>query len=106
MAESSQSEMGWKHASRNMVGFITGCLIIYAVEYICESLVHVFQCFTKGVSYFFWVLAPLAIAALLVLNIIKYGPFLDQIGFIAAAILLFLGAAVNTLFHREEDLRK
>lgn len=106
MPESSQPEIGWKNASRNVIGFVVGCLIIYAVEYICESLVHVSHCFTKGVSYFFWVFAPLAVAGVLALNILKFGPFLDQIGLIAAAVLLFMGAAVNTLFHREEDFRK
>lgn len=35
MPESSQPEIGWKHASRNVIGFVVGCLIIYAVEYIC-----------------------------------------------------------------------
>jgi hypothetical protein len=106
MPENTQSEIGWKHGSRNIIGFIVGCLVIYAVEYICESLVYVFHCFTKGVCYFFWVFAPLAVAGVLVFNILKYGPFLDQIGLIAAAVLLFLGAAVNTLFHREEDFFK
>jgi hypothetical protein len=106
MSEATQSDIAWKHASRNVVGFIEGCLLIYAVEYICESLVHVFHCFTKGVSYFFWVFAPLLVAGIFVLNLLKFGPFLDQIGLIAAAVLLFLGAAVNTLFHKEEELKK
>lgn len=106
MSEASQSDIAWKHASRNVVGFLEGCFLIYAVEYLCETLVHIFKLSSKGVSYFFWVFAPLLVAGILVLNILKYGPFLDQIGLIAAAILLFLGAAVNTLFHREEEIVK
>lgn len=103
MSEATEGEAIWKHTSRNVVGFIEAVLIIFAVEYLSESLVHIFQTSSKAASYFFWIVAPLAVVGVLVLNILSYGPFLDQIGYIVAAILLFLGAAANTLFYREHD---
>ena len=84
-----------------MVGFIEATLIIFAVEYFTESLVHVLHVSDKAATIFFWIVAPVAVVGVGVLNIIAFGPILDQIGYILAAILLFGGATASTLFHKE-----
>jgi|LakMenE01Jun11ns_1017448.scaffolds.fasta_scaffold8398629_1 hypothetical protein len=102
MNEITSDQQFWKHMARNIVGFVEGGLVIYSVEYICETMVHMFQVFVKAASFFFWIVAPLAIAGLLMLNIMNFGPFIDSIGCIASSALLFLGAANTTFFHKEE----
>jgi hypothetical protein len=56
---------------------------------------------SKSDVVFFWILAPLLVAGILVWNILSFGPFLDLIGYIAVALLLFIGAASSTLFHEQ-----
>lgn len=101
MAEDNQDHIGWRHATRNIIGFIEAALIIYAVEYLSESIVYIFKISERSSSLFFWIVTPLLVVGVLVLNIVSYGPFLDLIGYIVAALILFLGAAVNTLFHKD-----
>lgn len=102
MAEKTQGEIVWKHTTRNVVGFVEALLIIFAFDYICEIAVHVFKTSTKSAAIFFWVFAPLTVIGILVWNILSFGPFLDSIGFIVAALVLFLGAADSTLFFKEK----
>ncbi len=100
MAEGSQNELAWKHTVRNFVGFIQAVVIIYTFLFLTESLVSVFKTSHRCADYFFWILAPIATILVLVWNILSFGPFLDQIGYIVAALFVFLGAAVSTLFHK------
>lgn len=102
MAEQTQGEIIWKHTTRNVVGFVEATLIIFAFEYISEVSVHAFKNSTKSTAIFFWVLAPLTVIGILVWNILSFGPFLDSIGYIVAALILFLGAADSTLFFKEK----
>jgi hypothetical protein len=103
LAEANQDQIGWKHITRNLLGFIEALFIVLSVEYLSESLVYAFKISSKGAGIFFWIFAPLAVILVLVWNILSFGPFLDLIGYIVAALILFLGAAVNNLFHIEED---
>ena len=99
MSELTAEDQFCKHITRNYIGFLEGALVIYSVELISETMVGMFDVFTKAGSLFFWIVAPLAIAGLLLLNILNFGPFVDSIGCIASSSLLFLGAASNTMFH-------
>jgi hypothetical protein len=103
LSEANQDQIGWKHVTRNLLGFIEALLIILSVEYLSESLVYAFKISSKVAGIFFWAVSILAVTLVLVWNIISFGPFLDLIGYIVAALILFLGAAVNNLFHIEED---
>jgi hypothetical protein len=103
MVENTQDQIGWKHVTRNLVGFSEALFIIFTVVYLSETLVHLFKVSERCASYIFWIFAPLLTILVLVWNILSFGPFLDSIGYIVAALILFLGAAVNTLFYKEEE---
>lgn len=102
MAEQTQGEIIWKHITRNVVGFVEAALIIFAIQYLGQIAVYAFKTTTKTAALFFWVFAPLSIISILVWNILSFGPFLDSIGFIVAALILFLGAADSNLFFKDK----
>lgn len=106
LSENTQGEIGWKHVDRNIVGFIEASLIIIFYIHFCESLQYACKAHSKTVGIVFWTLTPLTIIGILVLNILKFGPFLDSIGYIVAAVILFIGSLDSYFFYNEEEDRK
>lgn len=103
MSEAGQTELGWKHATRNFVGFLEAVLIISSVQHVAECLVQVVGVSERNATRFFWIAAPLTLVGILVWSILSYGPLLDLIGYIVGGLVMLLGAADSTLFHKEEE---
>ena len=84
----------WKRILRNFQGLVTALVLFAWLTLVCKVLVYIFGWSQASAAKFFWAVGILAAIALILINILVYGPFVDVIGFIVGCIICFIVAAL------------
>lgn len=92
MTELDSASTNWKHIVRNLIGGNEAILLIWVLELIGQTLVHIFKISDHWQVIVFWVSSAIVLIGVFVWNILSFGPVVDLIGYVILAVFLLVGA--------------